>query len=163
MPELQYYLGLGSNIEPEKNLPRSIGLLRQYVSIRAISAVWETPSIGEAGPNFLNAAICISSNLQPDKLKYQVLRPIEAQLGRVRTSDKYAPRPIDIDILVVNGRVRIDEVWTYAHLAVPLAELLPNLTHPTSGKILSAVADQLRHSTKIRPRPDISLETRLKT
>jgi 2-amino-4-hydroxy-6-hydroxymethyldihydropteridine diphosphokinase len=163
MHELQYYLGLGSNIEPEKNLPGSIGLLRQHVHLNAVSAVWETPSIGEAGPNFLNAVICIGSELQPEGLKSRVLRPVEAQLGRVRTSDKYAPRPIDIDILVVNGKVYSDDVWNYAHLAIPLAELLPKLTHPESGKSLAAAAEQLRNATKIRLRPDISLAMQLKT
>jgi 2-amino-4-hydroxy-6-hydroxymethyldihydropteridine diphosphokinase len=163
MHEFQYYLGLGSNIDPENNLPSSIGLLRQYVSINAISAVWETPSIGEAGPNFLNAVVRIGSILRPKELKYQVLRPVEAQLGRVRTIDKFAPRPIDIDILVVNGSVYSEDIWNYAYLAVPLAELLPNLSHPKSGKNLAAVADRLRFSTKIRARPDISLDTRLKT
>jgi 2-amino-4-hydroxy-6-hydroxymethyldihydropteridine diphosphokinase len=162
-PELQYYLGLGSNIEPEKNLPRSLDLLRQYAPIYAFSAIWETPSIGEAGPNFLNAVVHIGSDLQPERLKYQVLRPVEAQLGRVRTSDKYAPRPIDIDILVVNRKVYSEDVWNYAYLAVPLAELLPNLTHPKSGKSLAVVAEHLRYTAKIRPRPDISLAMQLKT
>jgi 2-amino-4-hydroxy-6-hydroxymethyldihydropteridine diphosphokinase len=163
MRELQYYLGLGSNIEPEKNLPRSIGLLRQDVPIYAFSAIWETPSVGEAGPNFLNGVVCIGSHLQPDELKYQVLRPVETKLGRVRTSDKFAPRPIDIDILVIDGRVYSEDVWKYAYLAVPLAELLPNLMHPKSGISLAAIAAQLCKSTKIRLRPDISLGMQLKT
>jgi 2-amino-4-hydroxy-6-hydroxymethyldihydropteridine diphosphokinase len=98
-------LGLGSNIETEKHLPLSIGLLRQFVSINAFSSVWETPSVGKTGPNFLNAVIGIKSDLPPDKLKHQVLRPVEARLGRLRTSDKYAPRPIDIDILVANATI----------------------------------------------------------
>jgi 2-amino-4-hydroxy-6-hydroxymethyldihydropteridine diphosphokinase len=148
-------LGLGSNIEPEKNLPLSIGLLRQFVSINAFSTVWETISVGGAGPNFLNAVIRIQSGLSPDELKNQVLRPVEAQLGRVRTSDKYAPRTIDLDILVVNRTVCKDDVWRYAYLAVPLAEFLPNLTQPSSGKTLADIADQLRRKTRIHPRPDV--------
>jgi 2-amino-4-hydroxy-6-hydroxymethyldihydropteridine diphosphokinase len=163
MDELQYYLGLGSNIEPKKNLPRSIGLLRQYAPIYAFSAIWETPSVGEAGPNFLNGVVCIGSHLQPEELKYQVLRPVEAKLGRVRTSDKYAPRPIDIDILVVNKSVFTEDVWRYAYLAVPLAELFPDLRHPKSGQTLAEVAEQLCNATKIRLRPDISLGMQLKT
>jgi len=163
MHELQYYLGLGSNIAPEKNLPSSLGLLRQYVHLNAVSSVWETPSIGEAGPNFLNAVVCIRTDLEPEELKYQVLRPVEAHLGRVRTSDKYAPRPIDLDILVANGRVYSEDIWNFAYLAVPLAELLPNLTHPKTGKSLAAIAEHLRYTTKIRPRPEISLAMQLKT
>lgn len=159
-PEFQYYLGLGSNIEPELNLHRSIDLLGRDVLINAVSKVWETPSEGSAGPNFLNAVVSIQSRLTPDELKFQVLRPIESRLGRVRTSDKNAPRPIDIDILLVDGMVYTDAVWNYAYLAVPLAELLPDLIHPSSGKTLAIIADGLRHSTKIRPHFEISLGAR---
>jgi 2-amino-4-hydroxy-6-hydroxymethyldihydropteridine diphosphokinase len=161
--ELQYYLGLGSNIEPEKHLPLSIGLLSQFVPINAYSTVWETPSVGKTGPNFLNAVIGIQSILLPDELKYQVLRPVEAQLGRVRTSDKYAPRTIDIDILVANRTVCKDEVWSFAYLAVPLAELLPELRQPSSGNSLADIAKKLRDFTKIRPRPDVLLRAGSKT
>jgi 7,8-dihydro-6-hydroxymethylpterin-pyrophosphokinase len=75
----------------------------------------------------------------------------------VRTSDKYAPRTIDIDILVVNRTVFNEDVWKYAYLAVPLAELLPDLTHSASGKTLADVAKQLYCSRKIRLRPDVAL------
>jgi 2-amino-4-hydroxy-6-hydroxymethyldihydropteridine diphosphokinase len=158
--EFQYYLGLGSNIEPGVNLPQSIDLLRQHVIVNAFSTVWETPAEGRAGPNFLNAVVWIQSDLPPDELKSQVIRPIEARLGRVRTSDKNAPRPIDIDILLVNGIINTDDVWNYAHLAVPLAELLPNLIYPSTGKTLATIADRFRQSTKIFPCFDISLGAR---
>lgn len=155
MSDLQYYLGLGSNITPAANLPRAIELLHQYVVVETVSTVWESPSVGEPGPDFLNLVVRVKTALQPDDLKDRVIHPIEAWLGRVRTEDKNAPRPIDIDILVVNQRAYTDDVWIYAHLALPLAELIPDLTHPETGESIASVAGRLAHSTTIRPRPDI--------
>lgn len=155
MSDLQYYLGLGSNITPAKNLPRALELLHKYVVVETISTAWESPSVGEPGPDFLNAVVRINSALQPNDLKDRVIHPIEAQLGRVRTEDKNAPRPIDIDILVVDQQTYTDEVWIYPHLALPLAELIPDLTHPVTGETIASVADRLVRSTPIRPRPDI--------
>jgi len=121
------YLELGSNINPEHNLPLAIDILRQLVQVDRISSVWETPAIGSAGPNFFNLAIQIRSSLSPGVLKRLVLRKIEAHLGRKRTDDKNAPRTIDIDIVIVDGEVIDDHLWDYAHLAIPLAELIPDL------------------------------------
>ena len=138
------YLELGSNINPEHNLPVAIDILRQLVRVEKISSVWETPAIGSAGPNFLNLALQIRSNLSPDVLKQLILRKIEAYLGRKRTADKNAPRTIDIDIVIVDGKVVDDHLWHYAHLAIPLAELIPDLIwSENQGETLKQVSERL--------------------
>ncbi len=138
------YLELGSNINPEHNLPIAIDILRQLVRVEKISAVWETPAIGSAGPNFFNLAVRIRSSLSPDVLKQLVLRKIEAYLGRKRTSDKNAPRTIDIDIVIVDGKVVDDHLWHFAHLAIPLAELIPDLVwDENQGETLKQVSERL--------------------
>ena len=93
--------------------------------IGKVSSVWESPAVGSPGPNFLNVAIQVQSNLQPDALKHLVLRNVEAYLGRQRMKDKNAPRTIDIDIAILDGKVIDDQVWEQAHLAIPLAEIIP--------------------------------------
>jgi 2-amino-4-hydroxy-6-hydroxymethyldihydropteridine diphosphokinase len=128
------YLGLGSNIDPEINLPRAISNLRRYLEITAFSSVWETPPVGGEGPDFLNAVARAQGDLPADALRFQILRPLEARLGRVRTRDPNAPRPIDLDILILNGQVLEPEIWEQAYWAVPLAELLPDFPHPRTGR-----------------------------
>ena len=91
---------LGSNLQPETNLPRAVSLLQAQVTLLQASAVWETLSVGSGGPNFLNAALLVSTSLTALSLKEQVLHPLEARLGRVRTADKNADRPIDLDIIL---------------------------------------------------------------
>ncbi len=146
----QACLLLGSNIAPERNLPRAIDLLRRHVEVAGASQVWETPAVGSPGPNFLNAAVLVSTGLAPDQLRNQVLRAIESDLGRVRTADKYAPRPIDIDIVAWNGQVTDPDVWRYAHAAVPVSEVLPCEFNEEQGETLSQVANRLRQEVPIR-------------
>ena len=149
------YLSLGSNIEPTKNIPWAVALLRQYVTVEAISKAWETPPIGSIGPYFLNAAVMIRTHLSLKALKNQVIREIEARMKRVRTIDKNAPRTIDLDILLYDNRIHDPHLWIYPYLAVPLAEILPDYAHSKTGETLTQVAAKLARGTRISARPEI--------
>ncbi|MDH5507735.1 MAG: 2-amino-4-hydroxy-6-hydroxymethyldihydropteridine diphosphokinase [Anaerolineae bacterium] len=138
------YLSLGSNINPEHNLPEAIRLLAKYGQVQSASSAWKSAPVGAAGPDFLNAALLFSSRFEFHPLRREVLRPIEAQLGRERGPDKNAPRPIDIDIMIFDNKIHDPEIWSQAHLALPLAEILPNLCHPESGQTIAAIADKLQ-------------------
>jgi 2-amino-4-hydroxy-6-hydroxymethyldihydropteridine diphosphokinase len=128
-PALQIaYIGLGSNIEPEKNLPLAAAALAAQTHLLALSSAWKSPAIGTHGPDFYNAAAKIHTpQSDPDALKLALLRPIEASLGRIRTADKFAPRTIDLDILVFDDQILDPDIWKYAYLALPLAEIAPNI------------------------------------
>jgi 2-amino-4-hydroxy-6-hydroxymethyldihydropteridine diphosphokinase len=152
------FLSIGSNIQPQENLPKAFGLLRQEVHIEEVSRVWKTPAVGGGGPDFLNAALRIRTHLAPDELKSRVLHPIEARLGRVRTENKYAPRPIDLDILIVDGSVHDPQIWKQAFLAVPLADLLPTLENSENGETLSEAAARLAENQAIETCSEPSLD-----
>jgi 2-amino-4-hydroxy-6-hydroxymethyldihydropteridine diphosphokinase len=149
---------LGSNILPEENLPRAAYELSRLVHVTQASNVWQTAAVGSLGPDFLNAAVLISTRLDPQTLKLQVLRPLERSLGRVRDADKFAARKIDLDIVAWDGQVCDPDLWTFAHLAVPVAELLPDLRSPETGESLAAAALRLMDSTPVLKRSDIQLE-----
>jgi 2-amino-4-hydroxy-6-hydroxymethyldihydropteridine diphosphokinase len=151
----QAYVGLGSNIDPANNLSKALELLARHVIIDAIAHTWETPAVGSRGPNFLNTAVAVRTQLPPGLLKSLVLRRIERELGRVRTANKNAPRTIDLDILVYEGQVLDSKVWSYAFMAVPLAELLPDLHNSETGETLEQAAKRLAGSTSLVSRPDI--------
>lgn len=146
---------LGSNIEAEKNISRAFRLLRRIFPIEDISAVWETPPVGGEGPNFLNVVVLINTALDAGRLKEHVLRPLEIQMGRVRSWDKYAPRTIDIDIVAWDSGILDKNAWDYAYLAVPLSEVLPYQQHPETGEYLEHVAQRLALSSPIKVRPDV--------
>lgn len=120
------------------------------VPIKAVSSVWQTPSMGSPGPDFLNAAVLISTQLSIAELREEVLRPIENLLGRIRVKDPNAPRTIDLDILFYDDQMLDQEIWKYAHTGVPVAEILPTFTDPKSGDQAVVIADRLRKSSAIR-------------
>jgi len=131
---------LGSNIEPEKNMKAAVKMLDNVI---ASSNLWKTRSFGSKGPDFLNLAVEVHSPLDQQSFKQTVIREIEQHLGRVRTADKYAPRTIDVDIVIFNGEVVDPDVWEKGFMAVPVSELRPNLVSPDNHK-LSAVAKKLK-------------------
>lgn len=148
--EVAVYLLLGSNLRPRIYFPRAWGRLQVLFPIVGVSQVWETPPVGTDGPWFYNAAVGILTARPPENLRAEVLRPLEHSLGRVRTADKYAPRTIDLDIVLWGDKVLDPDLWRWAYIAVPLSELLPDLRHPATGETLKQVAARLRSSTPMR-------------
>lgn len=151
-------VALGSNIEKELNLPRAIEKLRlsPSISLEAVSSIYETAPIDRNGelteqPTFYNAAALLKTALPAVEL-HNALRSIESDLGRVRSSDKFAARTIDIDIVFygqesieVAGNILPDIDITYSsHLAIPLADIAPTWVHPATGQTLRELADTLR-------------------
>lgn len=149
------YLSLGSNIGAEVNLPKAIQMLREVGRVEAASSVWETESVGFDGPNFLNACALFLTPLGPVEFKETVIRPIEVKLGRVRSAEKSAPRPIDIDIELYDETPLNADFWEYAFVIVPLAELLPDFIHPARGETLAQVAGQVKRQVWMRKREDV--------
>jgi len=152
----QTVLLLGSNIQPELHLLQAIKRLQQRCRVQKISNVWETPAVGSDGPNFLNAAVLLETNLSPQALKNLVLRPMEAELGRVRQADKNAPRTIDLDVVVWGKHTWDGDIWQYAHAAAPVAELVPHLRNHPFQERLAQVAKKLQNQAQIHLRSDIS-------
>lgn len=152
----QIIILMGSNIQPEVNLVRALELLGNHLHFTQISRVWESPAVGCEGPDFLNAAVLAYTSLRPNHLKREILRPLEVQLGRVRSSDKYAPRPIDLDIAVWDKRTLDENIWRYAFAAAPVAELLPDLRCGTDKQTLAEAAFRLVEREEIQVRDDVT-------
>jgi 2-amino-4-hydroxy-6-hydroxymethyldihydropteridine diphosphokinase len=145
------YISVGSNIDPEAHYRKALLLLQSYVRIERLSTVYRTLPEGDpSSPPFYNGVVEVETALPPTLLKTVVLRYIEEQLGRTRSADKNAPRTIDLDLLDYDGQtIHQEEVHLpdpniprHAFIAVPLAELAPNLRLPGSPLPLRDIADQ---------------------
>jgi 2-amino-4-hydroxy-6-hydroxymethyldihydropteridine diphosphokinase len=147
---------LGSNIEPEQNIPRAVSLLHDHVTVLQASSVWESASADCCYPDYLNLAVLVSTPLDAAQLKAQVLRPLEAHMGRVRTEDRNASRTIDFDTILFDGQLLDPDLWRYVHLAVPVSELFPDFSSD-AGETLQMVAQRLAQATPIQVRDDISI------
>lgn len=120
-------ISLGSNIRPAENLPKALVRLRELGRLLAISACYESPPAGGgSGPDFWNGAALLETMLDPPALK-EGLKRIESDLGRVRPArDLSAPRTIDLDIVGLDGSLH-EDIGRYPHVAVPAAEIAPDL------------------------------------
>lgn len=136
----QAYLILGSNINPDENIPKALKYLRDSFTLINVSPTWRTRSIGVEAPDFYNTAAIIETELDAHLLKEQCLCHIEEIMGRIRLPDKNAPRTIDIDIVILNNKILDKNIFVMEHLALPLAGLLPSLPDQKSGLTLQEIA-----------------------
>jgi 2-amino-4-hydroxy-6-hydroxymethyldihydropteridine diphosphokinase len=159
------FISLGSNIEPEKNLPLAARELVRIGTVISYSSVYQSPAIGRPeDPDFLNAAALVETDCSPIEIRNR-LREIEGTLGRVRMADKYARRTIDLDLCLLGPTVlRMREmelpdpdILDRSCLAVPFAEMDPGFPHPVTGETLESIAERLRLDTPLTLRPDVVL------
>jgi len=149
------YLNLGSNIQPEVNLAKAVELLHQHGKVLKVSKAWESKSVGAEGPNYLNACILFETDHMQVELKEQIIRPIEAELGRKRNKNKYAPRTIDIDIVLFDDEPYNNEFWKFAFVIVPLAEIYPSYENPLAQENITQTATRLRSKVWMETRSKI--------
>jgi GTP cyclohydrolase I len=162
-------VAVGSNIEKERNLAEAIRLLRRHdgIEVERVSRLFESPSVGgpDEAPDFFNAAVLVCTDLSCPDLRVE-LRAIEESLGRVRTDDRDAPRTIDLDVVYFGDTVEEFENWslpdplatTAAHVAIPVADIVPDWVNPASGKSAGQIAEQL-DAAGVQPVMAIQLST----
>jgi len=162
------FISLGSNIDPEQNLPLAAKNLEIIGEIMAVSMVYQNPAFGPTPqPDFLNAAVMIATDLEPLEIRAR-LRKIEAEMGRVRSKDKYAPREIDLDLCLLGERIFESPELTLPdpdllerpHLIGPMAELDPAFIHPVTKESLGRIAERSKSNTVLTPRSDIAWKIR---
>ena len=123
---MKYYLSVGSNIEPVKNIIFSIKELKEILTDINISNTYVTPSIGFEGPEFLNLIISGNTELSLEQLN-ALLKVIEDNAERDRTVKKFDSRTLDIDIVlaVEEGAIiyKSDEIKKYSFVNVPLHDI----------------------------------------
>jgi 2-amino-4-hydroxy-6-hydroxymethyldihydropteridine diphosphokinase len=143
------FIAVGSNIEPEENIALALDKLKSHVEVQATSTFYRTkPLERDNQPRFYNGVWRIRTHHSPRELKFNILRAIEDDLGRVRTGDRHASRPIDLDLILYDDAV-IDEpdlripdrdITSRVFIAVPLVELAPDLVIPSSNEKVSSLA-----------------------
>jgi len=137
---VRVWLSLGSNIDPQQQIPAAVEALKQRFGHLVVSPVYESPAVGFDGDNFHNLVVGIETELAPRELA-GVLREVEARHGRVRSAEKFSSRTLDIDLLTYGDRIidepqmqlPRDEILRYAFVLLPLSEVAPEERHPLSG------------------------------
>ena len=119
------------------------------VEVEAVSSTYETEPVGEVldQPDFLNACIRVRTALEPEAL-LDACKAVERELGRIAGGVRHGPRPIDVDLLLLEGveyeseRLRLPhrECTTRRFVLVPLLELDSDLVVPGAGSAAAALA-----------------------
>ena len=144
------FIAIGSNIDAESNIPKALRLLAGSAHLIALSTFYRSDPEGDPdAPAFINGAAEIATGQDPETLKWELLRPIEESLGRVRSADKNAARTIDLDLLIYGNRIIANPRLTlpdpgilhYPFVALPLLELVPDLLLPNTSRTLREIAD----------------------
>ena len=146
---MEAFLGLGSNLGDRiATLQRAVDLLGRDPAIRVTrsSRIWETEPLGGPDqPDFLNAVVEVSTELEPHDLLSACNR-VEVALGRTREV-RWGPRTIDIDILLIDALAIDDPALTVPHprlhqrafALMPLLELTPDPQLPNGTRLLDAI------------------------
>ncbi|WP_025771252.1 2-amino-4-hydroxy-6-hydroxymethyldihydropteridine diphosphokinase [Thioalkalivibrio sp. HK1] len=136
----QAFVGIGSNIRPEYNVPRAIFELQaSFGEVRA-SGIYESPAIGFDGPAFHNLVAVFRCDLEAKAL-IESLRTIERRCGRKRDPSQTGlrSRTVDIDLLLLGDHVQQGadgfelphpDILEYPFVLAPLAEIAPDGRHP---------------------------------
>jgi len=138
MPEV--FVGIGSNIEPESHIREAVKLLRTRFGKLQLSPVYRNPAVGFVGEDFLNLAVAFENRDAVTDVR-TALDAIEAACGRVRGSPRFAPRTLDLDLLMVGDlvtdsplRLPRPEILIYAYVLKPLADIAASRRHPLTGR-----------------------------
>ena len=105
------------------------------------SSIYDTKSWGFNSNNFYNICILVESELTPDLILNKILT-IEKDMGRLKKTDQYSDRFIDIDILFFDNMIINSKSLEIPHpriqlrkfVLTPMLELTPDLIHPILKK-----------------------------
>lgn len=141
--EHRVLVAAGSNIEPVRNLGLAAREIARAFPGAAFSSAYRNAAVGFDGPDYINYVAAFDTTLKPREVVDR-LHAIEALCGRPRHAPKWAPRSMDLDLLLY-GDVVMDEtglelprpdLLRRAYMLGPAAELAPTLVHPTLGVTL---------------------------
>lgn len=146
------FIGIGSNIEPAENVRAAVRSLARQTRLAGISMVYCTAALNRPEqPPYYNCVVEVETDTSPVEVKHGLLRSIENNLGRERSEDKYAPRTIDLD-LIVYGDLEMDadgirlpdpDILERPFLAIPLFELAPGMVLAGYGLHIGEIAARL--------------------
>lgn len=139
-PKHKILISTGSNIEKDKHTRAGFDQLAEVFENVMVSSVFESQSVGFKGDTFYNAVVYAETNMHLSQV-CEVLKTIESKNGRVRQTEKFSSRTLDLDLLCFDNVVceqpivlPREEILFNAFVLQPLAELVPEDIHPVVQK-----------------------------
>lgn len=133
------YVGIGSNIDRDRNIRAGIAALEKQYGPLILSSVYESHAYGFEGGNFYNLVAGFDTADTIEQVADN-LRKIEFSFGRKRNEQRFKSRTLDLDLLLYGDQIRHDDlhvprkdITQYAFVLCPLAEIAGNSRHPEQG------------------------------
>jgi 2-amino-4-hydroxy-6-hydroxymethyldihydropteridine diphosphokinase len=156
------FVAVGSNVEPERNLAKAAAeLAREFPDVE-FSPWYRNKAVGFEGDDFINLVVAFNTELPVHEVVAK-LRAIETACGRPREAPKWAPRSMDLDILLYGDLVHEEpglklprpDLLKRPFMLGPMADLTPDLQHPTAGATIGELwqrFDRASHTmTRVAP------------
>jgi len=136
MPDV--FAAAGSNVHPERNLRTALDALAQIYAPLRISPAYRNKAVGFEGEDFINLVVGFTTDDAVHKLRRQ-LQQIETLCGRPAVAPKWAPRTMDLDILMYGQQLSSEpglilprpDLLKRAYMLKPMADIAPDVQHPT--------------------------------
>jgi 2-amino-4-hydroxy-6-hydroxymethyldihydropteridine diphosphokinase len=134
----------GSNVDPIVHLRRALDELdRNFAPLRC-STAYRNRAVGFKGEDFVNLVVAFETGLDV-RAVLERLHEAEAACGRARHAPKWAPRSMDLDVLLYGDVVSSEpglelprpDLVRRAYMLGPMAELAPQRRHPTLGRTMA--------------------------
>jgi 2-amino-4-hydroxy-6-hydroxymethyldihydropteridine diphosphokinase len=160
------YLLLGSNLGDRENFLRQ-GLqllLDANSSLIKLSSIYESEAWGYTDSNiYLNVAVQLNTTHTPEQM-LQKCKSIENRLGRVKNSDSYEARTIDMDIIFYGSEIYQSDNLQIPHpqvqhrkfVLLPLTELCPDFLHPVLSKTVKQLLTDCTDSGRVKKQKSLS-------
>ncbi len=142
------FISLGSNIEPQRYLKVALSELSYHFGELTLSSVFDSEAVGFDGSNFLNMVVAVDTHLSISEVIF-LFKRIEQENGRQVGAKKFAPRTLDLDLLLYDDVVTLTpvelpraEITKNAFVLWPMAEVAPDLMHPVLERSYQALWDE---------------------
>jgi len=152
------FVGVGSNIDREQSIRAGIAELRDRFGKLQLSPVYENPAVGFKGDSFYNLVVAFDTELAPTAID-GILHDIEQLHGRGRASGRFAPRTLDLDLLLYGDLVAVQEsirvpredIDRYAFVLRPLADIAGEMRHPVTGRTFRQMWAEWTNAGELTP------------
>lgn len=140
------FVAAGSNIEPVHHLKLALTELERRFGALQVSPAYRNQAVGFSGEDFINLVVGFDTDQDVHWVRER-LQEVEGLCGRPREAPKWAPRSMDLDILLFGDEVRNEpglvlprpDLVRRAYMLKPLADIAPDLVHPTLGRTMREI------------------------